>query len=95
LEVLPKAVYHCQREEARFYRALFAAVTRTVHSSFSLVALAETEAEQAGLSAVDALHVAAAKRAKCHELITAESHGKPLFRVRGLTIMTIRAEAGT
>lgn len=72
-------------------RQNFERANRTVKASSSLVALAEKEAEQAGLSAVDALHVAAAKKAKCHELITAEKPDKPLFRVRDLTIQTIRS----
>jgi predicted nucleic acid-binding protein len=91
LEVLPKAVFYRQQPEIHFYRAFFARAQRTVKASSSLVAQAEKEAEQAGLSAVDALHVAAAKKAKCHELITAEKPDKPLFRVRGLTIQTIRS----
>ncbi len=93
LEVLPKAIFHRQREETRFYLAFFAGV-RSVRSAATLVSLAQTEAEHAGLSAVDALHVAAAKKAKCQELVTAEKPGKPLFRVRGLTVITIRPEAG-
>ena len=90
LEVLPKAVHHRRNPEVRFYLAFFAGATRTVRSSASLVAAAEIEGELTGLSAIDALHVAAAKRAKCHELVTAESPGKPLFRVRGLMVTTIR-----
>lgn len=90
LEVLPKAVFHRQNAEVHFYRAFFARATRTVKASSSLVAQAQQEAEQTGLSAVDALHVAPAKRAKCAELITAEKSDKPLFRVEGLSIKTIR-----
>jgi predicted nucleic acid-binding protein len=91
LEVLPKAVFHRQDAEIRFYRAFFARATKTVKASSALVAQAEKEAEQAGLSAVDALHAAAAKKAKCHELITAEKPDKPLFRVPGLAVHTIRS----
>jgi predicted nucleic acid-binding protein len=90
LEVLPKAVYHGKEPEARFYEAFLTNAKRTIKASSSLIAQAQREAEQAGLSAVDALHVTAEKRAKCQELITAERTGKPLFRVRGLIIKSIR-----
>ena len=90
LEVVPKPVFHRRSEEVQFYLAFFARVSRTVKSSSKLVALAQHEAEQFGLSAVDALHVAAAKKAKGHEMITAEKPDKPLFRVRGVTMVTIR-----
>ena len=91
LEVLPKAVFHGQHDEVHFYRTFFARAKRTVKASSTLVAQAEREAEQAGLSAVDALHVAAAKKATCHELITAEKPDKPLFRVVGLNVKSIRS----
>jgi predicted nucleic acid-binding protein len=90
LEVLPKAIYHGQVEETRFYEEFFQAAEVTVRSSAALVAEAQAEAELAGLSAVDALHVAAAKRAHCDEMITAEGPGKPLFKVSGLRVATIR-----
>jgi predicted nucleic acid-binding protein len=93
LEVLPKAIFHHKRDEAEFYEAFFEAAQRTEHSSKSLVAEAQSEAEQAGLSATDALHVAAAKRANCTEFITAEKATKPLFSVAGLTVKTIRPSA--
>ena len=91
LEVLPKAVYHRHQAEVHFYRVFFERAKRTVRSSRSLVAQAEQEADLAGLSAVDALHVAAAKKANCQELITAEKPDKPLFRVAGLKITSIRS----
>jgi predicted nucleic acid-binding protein len=91
LEVLPKAVFHHHEAEVHFYRAFFARAKQTIKATASLVAHGQQEAEEAGLSAVDALHVAAAKKSKCHELITAEKPDKPLFRVAGLTIKSIRS----
>ncbi len=90
LEVLPKAVFNKQDAEADFYRTFFQSAQRTVKSSSTLVAEAQAEAEQAGLSAIDALHVAAAKRANCAELLTAEKPTKPLFGVSGVTVTSIR-----
>lgn len=90
LEVLPKAVYNHKTDEAQFYQEFFNRAETTVESSSTLVAEALSEAQLAGLSAVDALHVAAAKHAHCNELITSEKPTKPLFRVRGLAVATIR-----
>jgi predicted nucleic acid-binding protein len=90
LEVLPKPVYERRGDEAEFYEAFFDNV-EIMLSSESLVGDAYKEACSAGLSALDALHVAAAKRAECHELVTAEKEGKPLFRAQGLKVRTIRS----
>jgi predicted nucleic acid-binding protein len=46
-------------------------------------------ARQYGLSAVDALHLAAAVRQGAGEFITAEKPGKPMFRVRGIAVKSI------
>jgi hypothetical protein len=55
-------------------------------ASEDLVAAALQEASAVPLSAVDAIHVAAAKRSKADELVTAERPGKPLHKVRGLKV---------
>ena len=89
LEVLPKPLYHGQHEEAEFYEAFFDHAERMITSSASLVSQAEEEASEAGLSAVDALHVAAAKRGEADELVTTEGRTKPLFRARGIRIDTV------
>lgn len=90
LEVLPKALYNNQTDEAEFYREFISSAQDTVQSAHALVRQAETDAEKAGLSAVDALHVAAARYSGCDELVTVERTTKPLFRVTGLTVTTIR-----
>ena len=92
LEVLPKAVFNRQTDEADFYLEFLNAAQQTIQSSHALVTQAETEAEQIGLSAVDALHIAAARSGNCDELVTAEKPTKPLFRATGITITTIRPE---
>jgi predicted nucleic acid-binding protein len=89
LEVLPKAVYYRQVAEAAFYRAYFAAVTDMVPVSPALVSQASQQAERAGLAAMDALHVAAAKAGGAAEFITVERPGKPVFRVEGLSVQTL------
>lgn len=92
LEVLSKAKFHKRRDEAALYQTFFDSLGRSclVAASKGLMAAALEEAVRVGLSAVDALHVAAAKRARCHELYTAEGADKPLFRVQGLAVRTIR-----
>jgi hypothetical protein len=39
---------------------------------------------------MDALHIAAAKHAACEDFVTAEKPTKPLFRVTGIQVTTIR-----
>lgn len=89
LEVLPKAVYFRQGAEASFYRAYFASVTEMVPVSQALVSQASEQAQRAGLAAMDALHVAAARAGETAEFITVERPGKPLFRVEGLVVRTL------
>jgi hypothetical protein len=89
LEVLPKAVYFRHTAEASFYRAYFASVTEMVPVSQALVSQASEQAQRAGLAAIDALHVAAARAGEPAELITVERPGKPLFRVEGLMVRTL------
>ena len=89
LEVLPKAVYFGQVAEASFYRAYFASVTEMVPVSQALVSQASDQAQRAGLAAMDALHVAAARAGEAAEFITVERLGKPLFRAEGLTVRSL------
>lgn len=72
LEVLPKAVFHARRAEADFYRAFLARVSRWAAPLEGIVANAYREAVRSGLSAMDALHIAAARAIRAFELITAE-----------------------
>jgi predicted nucleic acid-binding protein len=90
LELVPKAHYHGQQAEEQFYQDYFAAAAQYVATSPNLVIDAEVEAEANGLAAIDALHVTAAKRAAAAEFVTAEQSTKPIFRIRGLTVTSIR-----
>jgi predicted nucleic acid-binding protein len=89
LEVLPKPIYHKQVAEADFYRAFFASVAIWAATTPLLAQRAYQHASAFGLSAVDALHVAAADLAGAEELITTERASKPLFRVTVLRIVSI------
>lgn len=90
LELLPKPICYGNDAERRFYEAFFASVEQVVPVSPTLVEEAQREAEAVGLAALDALHIAAAKPAMCDEFVTAEKTTKPLFRVAGITVTTIR-----
>jgi predicted nucleic acid-binding protein len=92
LEVMPKAVYNKKSEEAEFYEFFFQEVRRRISGSKDLVLRAHEEACTYGLAAVDALHVAAARKGDSDELITTEKKSKPLFRVHGIRVTTIRPD---
>lgn len=93
LEVSPKAIYHRQEAEAAFYTAFFESVSIWVPVSPSLTVLAYDLACRFGLSALDALHVAAARVSDCDELVTAEKPGKPIHRVEGVRVVSIHPSA--
>ena len=89
MEVLPKALYHRQSQEGLLYERFFARAVQIVPPSASLMIQAYTEACTCGLSALDALHVAAAKFSGSEEFITTEKSTQPLFRVTGIAIKSI------
>ena len=89
LEVLPKAIYNQKTAEAAFYQAFFDAVTHWAKAEESVIADAFQEACQLGLSAIDALHVAAALSVNAEELITTEKLSKPIHRVTKLKVISI------
>jgi predicted nucleic acid-binding protein len=93
LEVLPKPSYFQRADEVSFYETFFGAVSLWIPASVELVEHAMRVASAYGLACVDALHVAAALDAHADELVTAERPTSPLFRVVGLTMLTIMEPA--
>jgi len=89
LEVLPKPVFHKRQEEAAFYEAFFEAVAGWAHWEEPLLQQALTLASRYGLSALDALHAAAALSLGADEIVTTERLGRPIHRVPGLVVRTI------
>jgi len=87
LEVLPKPVYNKYLAEVRFYETYFAAAVAWAEPDIASAAL--QLAQQYGLAALDALHVAAAVALKADELITTERPGKPIHRVTDVRIVGI------
>jgi predicted nucleic acid-binding protein len=90
LEVMPKAVYHKQHIEQAFYQRFFNRLTVKVQNRRGLEADAFDIAVRFGLSAMDALHIAAAIEIQAEEFITAERSNSPLLRVRGVKVISIR-----
>ena len=90
LELLPKPICYGNDSERLFYETFFASVEQLVRASSVLFEAAEREAEAVGLSALDSLHIAAAKHAACDDFVTAEKPTEPLFRVTGIQVTTIR-----
>jgi predicted nucleic acid-binding protein len=93
LEVLPKATYYRRRHEVAFYEAYFARVAAWAEPLERIVALAEREANQHGLGAMDALHVAAAVLLAADELVTTERPTSPLHRTTSVKVVSIHPEA--
>jgi len=89
MEIFPKAIYYKRQSEVAFYEDFFSDAEQIVPISEPLGHLAYTEACHAGLSGLDALHIAAAKSSGAEEFITTERTTKPLFRVTGIVIKTI------
>jgi predicted nucleic acid-binding protein len=90
LEILPKPSYHGFQDQVAFYEEFFANVRRIAVSK-QLLDEALQAACQYGLSACDAIHVAAARRGKCVEFLTSEKPSKPLFRVPGIRMISLQA----
>lgn len=86
LELLPQPTFHKRKAELEFLEAFFERVMHWREADEALVSAALTEAKSVPLTAVDAIHVAAAKALGCDEFITAEKPGKPLHKVRGLKV---------
>lgn len=82
LETIPKPTFHKRADEVFWLRSfLDSKSTMPVPSYLALVALAQKKACQYGLSAIDALHLAAALEASCDELVTTEKRERAFGRV--------------
>ncbi|NES00012.1 MAG: type II toxin-antitoxin system VapC family toxin [Symploca sp. SIO1B1] len=89
LEVLPKATFNKQQDEAEFYETFFSAVVYWATDLEEITQSAYQLSCAYGLAAMDALHVAAALQTKADELITTEKITKPMHRVKEIQIIPI------
>ena len=81
LEIMPKAQYHGNSMEKNFYDAYFRGA-EWYEDVDQMLSVVRREAAKCGLSALDALHVAAAFLAGADELITTGKPTKPMFRTK-------------
>lgn len=88
LETVPKAIYMAQAAESAFYQMVFA---RSEHQEWSphVVSTAKRLAQQYGLAAMDAVHIAVALVAKADEFVSAERPSKPMFRVTEIATVSL------
>lgn len=92
LETMPKPIYEKQQEEIEFYEAIFSEAERLEWNPTTLAHAADV-AQQYGIAAMDAIHVAHALDARSDELATAEKSTKPMFRVRDvIRILSIQED---
>jgi predicted nucleic acid-binding protein len=92
LEVLPKPLFNRKSNEAEFYNSYFEAVSHWPDDIDAVVRHAYEMAVKFGLSALDALHVAAALNIGAEELITTEKRSKSLHRTTGILVRSIQAD---
>lgn len=93
LEVLPKAICYKNTAESDFYETFFNAVSYWADSLEHIVEDAYHKACKSGLSALDALHVAAAISVGAEELVTTEKPDKPIHRATSIKVVSIVASA--
>ncbi|MHC5934452.1 nuclease [Nostoc sp.] len=89
LEVLPKATFNKQQDEAEFYETFFSAVIHWGTDLEQIMQNADQIACTYGFAAMDALHVAAALQIKADQLIATEKPTKPMHRVTEIQIISI------
>jgi predicted nucleic acid-binding protein len=85
-----KPTFNRQFEEVGFYEDFFAATMQWVSSSSDLIEQAYDYGCRYGLSALDALHIAAANVAEADEFVTTERPQGPLGRIPE-TIVNVRS----
>ncbi len=88
LEVMPKAAFHRQAAECRFYEAVFQQAENTSWSP-AIVECAKKLASTYGLAAMDAIHLAVAIDAQADEFISGEKPSKPMFRVEDVRTISL------
>ena len=82
-------MFHRRLDEVSFYTVFFAAVARWAEPDSALTDSALSLAARFGLSALDALHVAAALSVGADELLTTERSQKPIHRVTEIRVRTL------
>ena len=94
LETLRKPRYLQRKNEVDFFEAFFADADQ-VPTSDAQVARALDLAGTYDISAMDALHAAAALDAQADEFVTLEQSTKPLFRITTMRMVSLHQKAGS
>jgi len=89
LETVPKAAYNKRPAEQGFYEDFFQRVSIWALTDSTLAQTAFDIACESGLSAIDALHVAAAHLTRCDEFVTTEKLTTPVHRSARVKIRTL------
>jgi predicted nucleic acid-binding protein len=93
MELLPKPTFFGHHKELEFYQTHFETVDEEQLLTEEISEAAFALAKQNGLAAADAINLACALKLKANEFVTTEKPGKPIFRVRGIKIITLHAAA--
>jgi predicted nucleic acid-binding protein len=88
LEVLPKAIFYKKRLERLFYERYFDKAT-WCRDVAKIEAVAQTEAANTGLGAMDALHLAAAHVSHADEFITTEKPARVIHRSKLVKVVCL------
>lgn len=89
LEIMPKAVYHREAQESAFYTDVFGQAEKRPWN-VDVLYQAHELAQNFGLAAMDAIHVATAIDAGVDEFISGEKPTKPMFRIQDIVMRSLR-----
>ena len=88
LEIMPKTLFHKNKEESQFYEEIFLKGKIITWSTASLNRAYEI-ASRYNLSALDSIHIATALDSKVDEFITTENGTKPMHKVHNLKTISL------
>jgi predicted nucleic acid-binding protein len=91
LEVLPKAIYNQRNSEVKFYETFFEQVSYWANDINIIIETAYEQSSKFGVSAMDALHIAAALSVRASEFITNEKPEKSIHRTQNIRVISIHA----
>ena len=86
LEVVPKAIFYKKRLEKSFYDE-YSNAAAWFRDLDKIEAVAQVEAAESGLAAMDSLHLAAAYLSRAEEFVTTERPRKPIHRSSLVTVV--------
>ncbi len=92
LEIMPKALYQREETESEFYIAVFERAEKCTWNVHVLYQAHEL-AQNFGIAAMDAIHVATAIDARVDEFVSGERPTKPMFRVKDIFMRSLRKPA--